>query len=237
MMRYGQFCPVAKALELLAERWTLLIIRELLMGSRRFNDLKRGVPLMSPSMLSQRLKTLAGGGILVRERSPDFHSYEYRLTRAGEELKPLIMQLGTWGQRWSRSSLESHDLDASLLMWDMRRNLHIDKLPQQHAVIYFDFPDAPKGMRRWWLVVDEGEVDLCFEDPGVEVDLSLSTSLRTMTRIWMGDLSLAQARTQGMLKVLGPARLVRCLGDWLGASTFAHVPAGGALAPKALLVE
>jgi DNA-binding HxlR family transcriptional regulator len=238
MMRYGQFCPVAKALELLAERWTLLIIRELLMGSRRFNDLKRGVPLMAPSMLSQRLKTLVDGGILVRERAPAFHSYEYRLTPAGEELKPLIMQLGTWGQRWSRSSMESQDLDASLLMWDMRRNLHIEKLPQLHAVIYFEFPDAPKGMRRWWLVVDEGEVDLCFEDPGVEVDLSLSTSLRTMTRIWMGDLSLAQARTQGILKVLGPARLVRCVGDWLGASTFAHVsPAGGALAPKAVLVE
>jgi DNA-binding HxlR family transcriptional regulator len=238
MTRYGQFCPVAKALELLAERWTLLIIRELLMGSRRFNDLSRGVPLMAPSMLSQRLKTLVEGGVLVRERSPDCHSYEYRLTPAGEELRPLIMQLGTWGQRWSRSSMEAQDLDVGLLMWDIRRNLHVDKLPQHHAVIYFEFPDAPKGMRRWWLVIDEGEVDLCREDPGAEIDVSLSTSLRTMTRIWMGDLSLAQARTQGLLKVLGPARLVRCLGEWLGASTFAHVlPAAVAEAPKAELVQ
>jgi DNA-binding HxlR family transcriptional regulator len=238
MTRYGQFCPVAKALELLAERWTLLIIRELLMGSRRFNDLSRGVPLMAPSMLSQRLKTLAEGGILVRERSADSHSYEYRLTAAGEELRPLIMQLGTWGQRWSRSSMESHDLDAGLLMWDIRRNLHVDKLPQQRAVIHFEFADAPKGMRRWWLVIDEGEVDLCLEDPGTEVDVTLSTSVRTLTRIWMGDLSLAQARTQGILKVLGPARLVRCLGDWLGASTFAHVlPAAVSPAPKAALVQ
>src|SRR5687767_5919451 len=223
MTRYGQFCPVAKALELLAERWTLLVVRELLMGSRRFNDLARGVPLMAPSMLSQRLKTLVEGGIVVRDRPADGHAYEYRLTTAGEELKPLIVQLGTWGQRWARSSMEAHDLDAGLLMWDIRRNLRIDKLPQQHAVIYFEFPDAAKGMRRWWLVVDAGEVDLCLEDPRAEVDVSLNSSVRTMTRIWMGDLSLAQAHVQGVLKVLGPARLVRCLNEWLGASTFAHV--------------
>src|SRR4051812_21149368 len=101
MIRYGQFCPVAKALELLAERWTLLVVRELLMGSRRFNDLQRGLPLMSPSMLSQRLKTLVERGVIVREHGSDGRSHEYRLTAAGEELKPLILQLGTWGQRWS----------------------------------------------------------------------------------------------------------------------------------------
>jgi DNA-binding HxlR family transcriptional regulator len=222
MIRYGQFCPVAKALELLAERWTLLVVRELLMGSRRFNDLRRGVPLMSPSILSQRLKTLVEGGIILREQL-DGHTCEYRLTPAGEELRPLIVQLGTWGQRWSRSTMEAHDLDASLLMWDIRRNLHVDVLAQQHAVIYFEFPDAMKGMRCWWLVVDDGDVDLCLEDRGVEIDVSLSTSLRTMTRIWMGDLSLGQARAQGLLKISGPARLIRCLSEVLGASTFAHI--------------
>jgi DNA-binding HxlR family transcriptional regulator len=237
MMGYGQFCPVAKASELLAERWTLLVIRELLMGSRRFNDLARGVPLMSPSMLSQRLKTLVDGGVIVRERLPDLHSYEYRLTAAGEELRPLILQLGAWGQRWSRSRMESHDLDASLLMWDMRRNLRVDKIPQRNAVIYFEFPDATKGMRRWWLVVDEGDIDLCIEDRGLEIDVALSTSLRTMTQIWMGDLSLSQARAQGILKVHGPGRLVRCLCDWLGASTFAHVLPGAVTETrKAVLV-
>jgi DNA-binding HxlR family transcriptional regulator len=197
MIRYGQFCPVAKALELLAERWTLLIIRELLMGSRRFNDLRRGVPLVAPSVLSQRLRTLADGGIIVRERASDGRSYEYRLTPAGEELRPLVVQLGTWGQRWSRSRMEAHDLDASLLMWDIRRNLHIDKLPQQHGVIYFEFPDAAKGLRRWWLVIDEGDVDLCLQDPGREVDVSLSTSVRTMTQIWMGDARAGTAEDCG----------------------------------------
>ncbi|MDB5924735.1 MAG: HxlR family transcriptional regulator [Betaproteobacteria bacterium] len=223
MIRYGQYCPIAKALELLAERWTLLLVRELLMGSRRFNDLRRGVPLMGPSIMSQRLKALADGGIIVREHDPTRHCYEYRLTDAGEELRPLLMQLGTWGQRWSRSKMNTDDLDASFLMWDVRRNLQVDKLPRERVIIHFEFSDAKKGMRQWWLIVDEGQVDLCLEDPGHEVDVSVSTGLRTMTQVWMGDISLAQARGKGLLSVSGPARLIRSVGSWLGASPFADV--------------
>ena len=223
MTRYGQYCPIAKALELLAERWTLLIVRELLMGSRRFNDLRRGVPLMSPSMMSQRLKALAAGGIIVREQDFTGHSHEYRLTDAGQELRTLVMQLGTWGQRWSRSRMTVDDLDASFLMWDIRRNLHVDKLPRDRVIIRFEFPDAGKGMKQWWLIVDEGEVDLCLGDPGHEVDVDISTSLRTMTQVWMGDMSLAQARAKGLLRISGPARLIRSVGSWLGASPFADV--------------
>jgi len=223
MIRYGQYCPIAKALELLAERWTLLLVRELLMGSRRFNDLRRGVPLMAPSVMSQRLKALTDSGIVVREPGPEGRSYEYRVTAAGEELRPLILQLGTWGQRWSRSKMNADDLDASFLMWDIRRNLHLDKLPDERVVINFEFPDAKKGMKQWWLVVEGGEVDLCLDDPGLEVDITLSTSLRTMTQVWMGDISLGQARAKGLLKVFGAARPVRGLSSWLGASPFAHV--------------
>jgi DNA-binding HxlR family transcriptional regulator len=225
MTRYGQYCPIAKALELLAERWTLLLVRELLMGSRRFNDLRRGVPLMAPSMMSQRLKALAASGVIVRERGAAGRSYEYRLTDAGQELKPLIMQLGTWGQRWSRSAMAADDLDASFLMWDIRRNLHLEELPPERVIIHFEFADAKKGMRQWWLVVDDGQVDLCLDDPGHEVDVCLSSALRTMTQVWMGDMSLAQARAKGLLKVAGPARLVRSLNSWLGASPFADIPA------------
>jgi DNA-binding HxlR family transcriptional regulator len=229
MIRYGQYCPIAKALELLAERWTLLLVRELLMGSRRFNDLRRGVPLMAPSVMSQRLKTLAECGIIVREPGPDGHSYQYRVTAACEELRPLILQIGTWGQRWSRSRMNADDLDASFLMWDIRRNVHVDKLPKERVVIYFEFPDAKKGMKQWWLVVDGGEVDLCLDDPGLEVDVTLSTNLRTMTQVWMGDISLGQARAKGLLKAIGSARLVRSLGSWLGASPFAHVAPAAAI--------
>jgi DNA-binding HxlR family transcriptional regulator len=223
MIRYGQYCPIAKALELLAERWTLLLVRELLMGSRRFNELRRGVPLMAPSVMSQRLKALTDSGIVVREPGPVGRSYQYRVTAAGEELRPLILQLGTWGQRWSRSKMNADDLDASFLMWDIRRNLRLDKLPDGRVVIYFEFPDAKKGMKQWWLVVEGGEVDLCLDDPGLEVDITLSTGLRTMTQVWMGDISLGQARAKGLLKVFGAARPVRSLSSWLGASPFAHV--------------
>lgn len=231
MIRYGQYCPIAKALELLAERWTLLIVRELLMGSCRFNDLRRGVPLIAPSVMSQRLRTLQEHGII--ERESDGRGQSYRLTPAGHELRPLIMQLGTWGQRWSRSRMMAQDLDASFLMWDIRRNLRLESLPA-HAVIFFEFPDAKKGMKHWWLVVAGGEVDLCLEDPGLEVDVNLSSSLRTMTQIWMGDVSLTQARAAAQLKVVGNAALVRGLRNWLGPSPFAHVaPATTSLAAEA----
>ena len=235
MIRYGQYCPIAKALELLAERWTLLLVRELLMGSRRFNELRRGVPLMAPSMMSQRLRTLTGAGIVVRMNQIDRRFAEYRLTAAGEELRPLINQLGRWGQRWSRSRMSTDDLDASFLMWDIRRNLRTEHLPSERITIAFEFPDAKKGMRHWWVVADHGDVDLCLDDPGHDVDVHLSVSLRVMTQIWMGDLTLSQARSRGWLKVLGTARLTRAVGGWLGVSPFAHIaPAAPILASRGL---
>jgi DNA-binding HxlR family transcriptional regulator len=224
MIRYGQYCPIAKALELLAERWTLLIVRELLMGSRRFNDLRRGVPLMSPSVLSQRLKELQDAQVIAREAAADGHSHEYRLTPAGEELRPLLMQLGTWGQRWYRSAMDAADLDASFLMWDIRRNLRTERLPAR-AVVAFEFDDAKKGMQRWWLVVGDGEVDLCLEDPGRDVDVWIAGSLRAMAQVWMGDLTLVQAQAAGSLRIGGAPRLVRHAAEWLGASPFAQVAA------------
>jgi DNA-binding HxlR family transcriptional regulator len=223
MTRYGQYCPIAKALELLGERWTLLIVRELLMGGRRFNDLRRGVPLVSPSIMSQRLKALSDCGLLVRGPDGRGRSRDYRLTAAGEELRPLIMQLGTWGQRWSRSRMTADDLDASFLMWDIRRNVHVDRLPEERTVVAFEFPDAKRGMKRWWIVTDGGEVDLCLDDPGHEVTISVQTTLRTMTRIWMGDESFERAREKGLLKLFGPSHLLRQFASWFAPSPFAHV--------------
>jgi len=222
MIRYGQYCPIAKALELLAERWTLLIVRELLMGSRHFNELRRGMPLIAPSVMSQRLKLLVDHGIVDREPVARTRFCQYHLTAAGEELRPLIMHLGTWGQRWSRSRMATHDLDASFLMWDIHRNVHVELLPQS-TVIAFEFPDARKGMKHWWLVVADGEVDLCLEDPGHEAGITLIAGLKTMTQIWMGDLSVAQAKGNGQLQAFGTPSLIRSIGKWLGPSPFAHV--------------
>lgn len=228
MIAYHQYCPIAKALEVLAERWSLLLVREMLMGSRRFNDLRRGVPLMAPSMLSQRLKALEHAGIVHREPVPSNRSHAYRLTPAGEELRPLIMQIGTWGQRWARSRMAADDLDASFLMWDIRRNIRTDRLPAKRTVISFEFPDAKQAMKHWWLVVDAGEVDLCLDDPGHEVDLAVVTKLRTMTQIWMGDVSLTAARARGLVKLSGAGRLASSMGSWLGPSPFAGVAAASA---------
>ena len=225
MKKYGQFCPVAKAAELLTERWTLLILRELSMGGSRFNDIRRGVPLISPSVLAQRLRTLVQSGVVECARSEQGRSLEYKLTLAGGELEAIIEAVGVWGQRWVRNRMHEDDLDASLLMWDIRRSINTAALPDRRTVIYFEFPDAKKGMKRWWLVVEDDEVDLCLEDPGHDIDLAVFTDLHCLTQIWMGDVSLAVARSSGKVRLEGQGRLKQTMAGWLAFSSFAAVKA------------
>jgi DNA-binding HxlR family transcriptional regulator len=219
---YGQFCPVAKAAEVLTERWTPLIVRELLCGSRRFNELRRGVPLMSPALLSQRLKQLQDAGVVERRRAAAGAHWEYHLTPAGEELRDVIERLGVWGQRWARTPDGEPDLDPGLLMWDMRRRIHTDRLPAGRVVVQIDFGDAPERQAHWWLVL-AGEVDVCLIHPGFEVDLRIATDVETMTRIWLGDVSFAAAVRSGAVWLGGPAHLRRAFPEWLGLSAFAGV--------------
>jgi DNA-binding HxlR family transcriptional regulator len=221
MKGYRQFCPVAKAAEILTERWTPLIVRELLCGSRRFNDLRRGVPLMSPALLSKRLKSLESAGIIER-RSPGGSS-EYQLTPAGEELRPIVETLGVWGQRWARRELTREDLDAGLLMWDVHRGLAADRLPQGRTVIHFELTDAPRAKRRWWLVANDGDVELCLSDPGHDVDLYVITDVKTMTQVWMGDIKVDRAVANELIELHGSPQLARRIGSWLGRSFFAGV--------------
>jgi DNA-binding HxlR family transcriptional regulator len=221
MKGYGQFCPVAKAAEIVAERWTPLVLRELCYGSTRFNELRRGVPLMSPSLLSRRLKDLEQAGIVFRTKH--LRSWEYRLTPAGLELAPVIEQLGIWGKRWVRADIDKGDLDAGLLMWDMHRKLHQEKLPAGRTVLRFDFSGTTSGKRRWWLVIENGEVDLCLHDPGFDVDLHVRTSLRTMTRIWLGDDDLEHALREHALALEGPRTLVQAFPSWLKFSAITRV--------------
>jgi DNA-binding HxlR family transcriptional regulator len=222
---YNQFCPVAMAAEILGARWTLVLLRELVVGSTRFNDLRRGVPRMSPALLSKRLKDLETAGIVTR--SPvvgEAGAFEYRLTEAGRELKPVIEAIGCWGQRWIDIEASLEKLDPNLLMWDMRRNIDPKPMPQCRNTIQVIFTDLPQTRRNWWLVVEPGqEVDLCSVDPGFDVDLYLSTDLRTMTEIWMGYTAIARAKEQGKLLITGSRQLEADLASWMCLSPFARV--------------
>jgi DNA-binding HxlR family transcriptional regulator len=221
MKGYGQFCPIAKASEVLSERWTLLVIRELGAGSEAFNDLRRGLPLMSPSLLSARLKSLEAAGVVLRTESDK--GVRYTLTDAGRELKPIILAMGTWGHRWTRSKLEKQDLDPSMLMWDIHRTMNVEYFGKQRTVLLFEFDDYKTKFRRWWLVVGDGEVDVCIKDPGHEVDLQVITDVKTLTGIWMGDIGLSQAIRTRRLKMMGPGKLKRHISTWLGTNYFADV--------------
>lgn len=214
MKGYGQFCPIAKASEVLGERWTTLIIRELGSGSESFNDLRKGLPLISPSLLSSRLKTLECAGIVVRKERK--HSVSYLLTTAGRELQPIILQIGEWGHRWVRSDLSAEDLDPSLLMWDIHRHLDVDSFTARRTVLLFEFTDYTSKMRRWWLVVKAGEVDVCLKDPGYEIDLHITTDVKSLTAYWMGDISLNKALREKLVCCQGDRKLKGSLGKWLG---------------------
>ena len=217
---YGQFCPVAMAAEIVCTRWTLLLLRELCAGSTRFNELRKGVPRMSPTLLSKRLKELERAGIV--ERTPGSgNGGEYRLTKAGQELQPIVFAMGTWGQRWIQSQASLENLDPALLMWDMRRNLDPKPLPRARRVVQFLYPELPSTTRTWWLVLEDGETDLCSVDPGFEVDLYVVTDLRTMTAIWMGLTTVRREVQAGRLELTGDAALSRSMQTWLGLSPFA----------------
>lgn len=221
---YGQFCPVAKASEIITTRWTPLVLRELICGARHFNEIRRGVPLMSPSLLSKRLKELEAAGVVNRIGEGGARTNtEYRLTDAGEELRPVIVALGIWGQRHVESAIDSNDWDAGALMWDMRREIDIGAMPAGRNVIQFEYADAPKEARLWWLVIENGEVDLCQSDPGYEPDLFVTTDVRTMARVWIGKDSLAEAIEDDRIEVIGAAALRKTITSWLKLAVIAQV--------------
>lgn len=224
---YKQFCPVAMAAEILCTRWTVVLLREFMSGSTRFNDLRRGVPRMSPALLSQRLKELEDSGILTRKPARgEPHVHEYHLTKAGRELEPIIEAFGVWGQRWVDKDVSLQHLDAQLLMWDMRRNLNTDPMPEQRSVVQFQYPEQPPTLRSWWLVIEPGAgVDLCWVDPGHDVDLYVACDLRTMTAIWMGYETLKRAADGGKVHLTGDRKLAAGIHKWLGLSPLAKVKA------------
>lgn len=221
MRAYGGFCPIAKALEIVGERWTLLVVRELLCGSHRFNDISRGLPGISRSLLSQRLRALERAGVLTRRADASGKHVEYHLTPAGEELFEIVWGLGKWGQRWVNHTIGPEDVDPLMLLWDMHRRIHLNRLPEQRVVVQFDFHGARRGS--YWLVLERPEPSLCLKDPGFDVDLLVTADTIDLHRVWMGHLSLSEALRHGTIEVEGRPDLVKAFPTWLALNAFADV--------------
>jgi DNA-binding HxlR family transcriptional regulator len=228
---YGQFCPIAQAAEVLTSRWTLLVIRELLAGSTRFNDIRRGVPLMSSALLSTRLRELERDGIITRERC-GARGHSYHLTDAGRALEPLVLGLGTWSRDRLQREITEAEADPALLLWDIHRNVRIDRLPQERIVTFFRFREVPEAKRAWWLVAESNGTDLCLTDPGFGVDLRIDADVVWMAQVWMGRRDLGAAIRARSIRVRGPEHLVRSLPEWIGLNAFAFPDPAAELARR-----
>ena len=218
MRGYGQFCPVAIASEVFAERWTPLIVRELFCGSRRFNELLNGLPRIPRSVLVQRLRTLEAVGVIERTVDASGRGIEYHLTQAGQELGDVVLRLGDWGQRWANVEIGSHNLDPDLLMWDIHRRLDSGQLPEGRTVVQVDLTGAHE--KSYWLVLERPMASVCWTDPGFDVDLIVRADSVTLHRIWMGQADLAPALRDGLVALDGPPELRRAFPDWLQLSIF-----------------
>lgn len=222
-MEYGQFCPIAKALEIVGEKWTVLIIRELLMGSTRFTELQRGLSLISPTILNKRLTELAEHGLVLKKKIPGQLGFAYYPTEACKQLLPVIKSLGDWGMRWARSGLKDRDLDIGLLMLYLERSVRRDKLIGEETVVHFRFTDVGE-MADWWLVATPQEVDVCHSNPGRDVDVHFTCTVRVLVDIWMGDLPYRRAVRDGQIKAIGDPILTNNIFVWLEPSVFADLP-------------
>jgi DNA-binding HxlR family transcriptional regulator len=222
-MEYGQFCPVAKASEILGEKWTILIVRELLLGSTRFSDLQRGLGHISPTILAKRLAMLNDRGLIHRKRISGLRGFEYHPTEPCKELLPILLALGDWGLRWAQTNLTETDYDVQLLMLYLERSIVTEKLPGNETVIRFRFADL-KELSSWWIVVTADEVDVCTTDPGKDVEIYFNTTVKTMTDVWMGLVSYRKAMAEGQLEVMGPRILTKDISSWLGSCVFADLP-------------
>ncbi len=218
-MKYSQFCPIAKATEVLGDRWTLLIIREILMGASRFTELQRGLGSISTAVLTERLKTMTENGLIVRRKMTGRRGFEYYPTPGCKELLPIIVSLGDWGMRWAKDNLVDEDYDVELLMLYLERSVVRDMLPGPQTILQFDFSDL-KTMRQWWLVVNENNVEVCEKNPGYDVNVYFASTVRTMTDVWLGHRTYKDAINLGELDIIGDADLTRSVSKWLTCTVF-----------------
>ncbi|WP_299500675.1 helix-turn-helix domain-containing protein [uncultured Roseobacter sp.] len=220
---YGQYCPLALAAEVLCERWTLLVISRVIDGCTRFNDIHRGVPKISATLLSKRLAHLEEAGLITRQALPNGRGFSYELTEAAQELDPIIMSLAAWGQKWSRD-MEHADLDPAFLAWSMHTRLNIAAMPPCRTVMEFEFSGTHKGFSRFWLVVEDGDVDMCLKFPGFEVDVTVSADIKRFVEAWRGFRNLRDEIASGQISIEGKEAYRRQVPDWLMLSALSKVP-------------
>ncbi len=218
MRSYAQYCPVAKASEVLGDRWTLLIVREMLGGASGFNELQRGLPGISRSVLTERMRALERAEVIERRTGPKGRTLEYLLTPGGRDLEPVVQAIGEWGATWSFTEPRADELDPSLLIVWMARHVDYRRLPRDRTVVQFDFR-APK--RRFWMVLEPSEVSVCLHYPGFDVDLELTVDTATLYRVYLGRAELGGAIRAGQLTMRGPQTLQRGFGHWFTWSAFA----------------
>ena len=227
MKGYGQFCPIAVACEVFAERWTPLILRELLFsGARRFSEIRQCIPRISRTLLAQRLRELEEAGVIQSRPLPRGRGREYGPTPAAEEFREVLDRLGEWGQRWATGQFDPENLDLALLMWNVSRRINLQRLPPHRVSVRFDFrafPPRCRALRTCWLILERKGADLCLKDPGVDVDLVVTADAAAIAQVWTGAVTFAQAVRSGGLEVEGPRDLARALPTWLLLSHFAHV--------------
>jgi DNA-binding HxlR family transcriptional regulator len=222
-MEYGQFCPIAKASELIGEKWTVLIIREVLMGGRRFTELQRGLGTISPTVLARRLADLEANGLVFKKAQSGTRTHEYFPTESCKELLPVLLALGNWGMKWAHENLRTQDYDVELLMLYLQRSVLPDKLPATSTIIQFRFTDMPTKAD-WWLLCDGASVEVCDKDPGRDVDVFIRTTVRTMTDIWMGKRTYRMAKNAGEFSASGNRHLADHLTSWIKSSPFEAIP-------------
>jgi len=219
-MEFNQFCPIAKSLEIIGEKWTILILRELLMGSTRFNELQRGLSMISPAILTKRLNTLCDYELIIKKKLPGQKGYEYLPTSAAKELLPIFVDLGNWGMRWTRQYLSSNDFDVNFLMTYLQRSIQVDNLPGKETIIKFQFTDLDK-QPNWWIVVNGENIDICTIDPCREVDVYFTCTVKCLSDIWMGESTYTKEIKGGRLKLVGSSILARDVTKWMSNCIFA----------------
>ena len=218
----GSLCPATKAADMIGDRWTLLLLREMFLGTARYNGFQRALPRISPTVLSKRLKQMESDGLIVRREIAGEKAVEYRLTRCGRELAPIVDYMARWGLRWARRRLDEEDLDVGGLMWDFHRTLRVAELPDGQTTFCITMPEL-ESSERWWIVANDGVVDLCTDDPGKEVDLYITGSLPTLAAVWMGDRSVSTCVKQEELTLVGASYLVKSASQWFPTSAYAEV--------------